>query len=110
MAKKKHKTPEKLDYLFERRLVTKATYKEFWSGYWGESGSRNRSRFVDNFVSELQGELPLKRRSSGTITISIKAAREQAQEIGGYVVRRNAKGRFSKTGHRYQAIARGKRK
>lgn len=107
MARKKHKTPERLDYLFERRLISKKQYADFWGGYWEEHGSRNRNRFVDNFVSELQVESSIKR--SGTVTTSHRNAVEQAREIGGFVVRRNAKGRFSKTGHRYQAIVRRKK-
>lgn len=109
MTRKKHKTPEKLDYLFERRLISKKQYSDFWEGYWGEHGARERNRFVDNFVSELQEELPLGKKRSGTVTISIEAAKKQAKEIGGFVVRRNTKGRFSKTGHRYQAIVRRKK-
>lgn len=109
MPKKKHKTPEKLDYLFERKVITKANYKEFWEGYWGESRTRDRERYVNNFVSDSQLELPIKRKRSGTITISLQAAKEQAKEIGGYVIRRNSKGRFSKTGRRYQAVVRRKK-
>jgi hypothetical protein len=109
MVKKKHKTPAHLDYLFERKVIKKAQYEDFWEGYWDNKRSRDKARYVDNFVSELQMELPMKKRGSGTVTISIEAAREQAKEIGGFVVRRNAQGRFSKTGKRYQAIARRKK-
>lgn len=109
MARKKHRTPEKLDYLFERRVISKSQYADFWEGYWNERGKRDRNRFVDNFVSELQIELPTGKKKSGTVTISRRSAMEQAREIGGYVVRRNARGRFSKTGQRYQAIVRRKK-
>jgi hypothetical protein len=108
MAKKKHKTPSRLDYLFERKLITKSQYREFWEGYWGETRQRSKDNFVDQFILDLQSE----ESTSGTITRNREAAEEQARKIGGYVVRRNAKGRFSKTGHSYQAVVRkkGKRK
>lgn len=110
MAKKKHVTPKHLDYLFERKVIKKEQYKDFWSGYWDNRRKRERERYVDNFVSDLQMELPMKKRGSGSVTISIEAARAQAKEIGGYVVRRNKQGRFSKTGRHYQAVVRKKRK
>lgn len=106
MARKKHKTPKGLDYLFERKVITKSQYEDFWDGYWGKKRSRDREQYVNNFISDLQMELPIRKRQSGTITISRVAAEEQAKQIGGYVVRRNAKGRFSKTGTHYQAVVR----
>lgn len=111
MSKKKHKTPKKLDYLFERHVVTKSNYKEFWEGYWGERTQRDRNRYVDRFASELIEEQVEKGKpgKSGTVTFSIEAARQQAEMMGGYVVRRNKKGRFSKTGKQFQAVVRRKR-
>ena len=109
MAKKKHKTPAHLDYLFERQIITKKMYEDFWEGYWDNKKSRDKERYVNHFVSDLQLELPMKKRRSGTVTISIEAAREQAKQIGGFVVRRNKQGRFSKTGKHFQAVVRGKR-
>ena len=111
MRRKKHNTPKHLDALFERQVIPKSYYREFWNGYWGESGTRARDRYKDDFVSKLQLELPNIRQKSGGITFSINAAREQAKEIGGYVVRRNKKGRFSKHGRTFQAIRpKGKKK
>lgn len=104
MARKKHKTPEKLDYLFERRLITKSQYAEFWGGYWEEKRQHDKDKFIDNFISDLLEE----ENVSGGMTLHIEAAKEQAEKIGGYVVRRNKQGRFSKTGKRFQAVKRGK--
>lgn len=109
MAKKKHKTPKGLDYLFERHVINKKQYADFWDGYWGEHGKRNRNRYVDRFVSDIQIEIPFPKRRSGTLTTSRATAEDQAKQIGGYVVRRNSKGRFSRTGSRYQAVVRRKK-
>lgn len=112
MGKKKggHSTPPDLDYLFRREIIDEEDYTEFWEGYWDETRSRDKERYVDEFISSLQMELPIKERPSGTVTKSIKRAREQAKEIGGIVIRRTKDGRFSKRGRYYQAIARRKRK
>lgn len=110
MAKKKHKTPPDLDYLFERKIVTKTNYIDFWEGYWGESKTRDKKRYVDKFVSDLQIELPFKKWKSGTVTISRRAAEEQAKNIGGYVVRVTKSGRFYKRGRFFMAIKRRTRK
>jgi len=109
MARKKHKTPKELDYLFERKTISYKQYHDFWEGYWGERGKRSRERFVDSFVSELQLELPSQKRTSGTITNSRKSAKQQAEEIGGYVIRCTKKGKPSKRGKFYRAIVRRKR-
>jgi hypothetical protein len=105
MVKKKHKTPEHLDHLFLRNVIDKKQYGDFWSGYWEGKRQTEKDRFVDKFIKKLQMELPLGKKKPGNVTISRLAAQEQADEIGGYVVRRNAKGKFSKTGQYYQAIA-----
>ncbi len=110
MTKKKHVTPRHLDHLFERKVIKKSEYRDFWEGYWGTSRERERMRYADRFVSNLQRELPFaKRKHSGTITWSKQAAQEQAEQIGGYVVRVTKTGRPSKRGKFYRAIARRKR-
>jgi transcription initiation factor TFIIIB Brf1 subunit/transcription initiation factor TFIIB len=106
MAKSKHKTPKHLDHLFERKVVTKQNYADFWEGYWGNKRSRDRDLYVDKFISDLQLDFPIKEKRSENITTSLRAAKQQAKEIGGYVVRRNKKGQFSRTGRHYQAVAR----
>lgn len=107
MARKKHKTPKRLDYLFDRKVIGKKQYRDFWDGYWKEERSRDREKYVNTFVSDLQLSLPASRRNSGTLTISVNEAKRQAEEIGGIVVRRNKAGRFSKSGATYQAIKKG---
>jgi hypothetical protein len=94
--------------LFQRKVIGKKQYREFWDGYWGNKRSRDKERYIDKFVSELQLELPIKERTTGTITRSIEHAKQQAKEIGGYVIRRNKRGKFSKRGQFYQAVKRRK--
>lgn len=111
MAKKGKKgTPPDLDHLFHRHLISRKQYAEFWEGYWDNKSKRDKSRYVDRYISDLQLELPMRKRSSGAVTISIRAAEEQAKQIGGYVVRRNKQGRFSRTGEQFQAVVRGRSK
>jgi hypothetical protein len=107
VAKKKHKTPKHLDHLFERKVIKKSQYEDFWEGYWNNKRERDKTRYTDRFVSELQMELPYaKRIHSGTITWSVEAAREQARQIGGYVMRVNKNGKPSKRGKFFRAIYR----
>lgn len=109
--KKKHKTPPGLDYLFERHIITKASYQTFWEGYWGNKRQRDRESFVDHYVSDLQQELPFdKRAQMGTITAIRSHAKEQAQRIGGYVIRCTKRGKPSRYGKYFRAIRKGKKK
>jgi hypothetical protein len=111
MTKKKHVTPEHLDHLFKRKVIKKSQYEDFWEGYWSEKRERDKIRYTDRFVSELQIELPYEKQAhSGTITWSIKAAREQAKQIGGYVMRVTKRGKPSKRGKFYRAIVRRRKK
>lgn len=116
MPKKKHKTPAKLDHLFERDVIDEDDYRDFWDGYWK---SRNRDRYVDEWIGEEEeeetvvvtvvprAEAPPQR--SGKPTKSLRKAKQDAKRIGGYIVRRNKNGRFSKRGKTYQAIRRRKK-
>lgn len=108
MAKKGKKgTPPDMDYLFERHVISEDDYAEFWEGYWENKRKRDRQRYIDRFVGEVQLELPMaKRAASGSITFSRKAAEEQAKNIGGYVIRVTKKGRASKRGRYFRAIRR----
>lgn len=99
-----------MDHLFERKVIKKYQYEDFWEGYWNEKRDRDRIRYTDRFVSDLQMELPYQKRVySGTITWSIEAAREQAKQIGGYVMRVTKRGKPSKRGKFYRAIVRRKK-
>lgn len=112
MGKKKRSTPEHLDYLFERELISRSLYVDFWVGYWDNKSRRHSERkYVDSFVSRNQLELPFNKRAKvGSITFSHAAAKEQATNIGGYVRRVTKTGRPSKHGRFYQAVRRGKKK
>jgi hypothetical protein len=111
MARKRHKTPKHLDHLFERKVIRKSQYEDFWEGYWKNSRERDKIRYTDNYVSDLQRELPFKTRMhSGTITWSIEAAREQAKQIGGYVMRVTKTGKPSKKGKFYRAVVKRRKK
>jgi hypothetical protein len=112
MVKKKHKTPDHLDYMFQRNVIYKSQYADFWEGYWDAvNNRRSEQRYIDSYVSRNQLEIPFKKRSrSGTITFSRAAAEEQAKNIGGYVIRVTKTGRRSKHGRFYRAIAPRKRK
>ena len=112
MAKKKHKTPEHLDYLFERHTISKSMYEDFWEGYWENKRlRRSEQKYLDLFVSANQLELPFNKRiKSGSITFSKSAAEEQAKIIGGYVIRVTKTGRRSKRGKFWRAIVKRRKK
>lgn len=110
-------TPDELDYLFERDVIDEEDYAEFWVGYWKAESSPNlqdKDEYINEWLEvarlrdggELggigQGELPL----AGVVTQFKDTAERQAVAIGGYVVRRDKRGRFSKRGRKYQAIKR----
>lgn len=108
MPKKKHDTPEHLDHLFERDIITEDMYRDFWVEWWQSSSSEQNEMIQfytgeeenePQFVGGLEHPLP---------TISRAEAERQAKVIGGYVARRNSRGRFSKRGKIYQAIRRKK--
>ena len=113
---KKKKTPEHLDYLFERSIIDADDYADFWKRYW-KGNAADRKALVREYkqlvitwndISESTdyGET---RRVTGVVTKSKHDAASQAKSISGRVVRRNAKGQFSKRGHYYQAIKKAKR-
>lgn len=100
MAKKKHVTPKHLDHLFERKIVTRENYKEFWDGYWGESGPRRR-RYVLDFQKALEAgpievEEPPKHAGVGRLLFKKKRKsikRSKAAKKGWITRRRNARRR-----------------
>lgn len=112
MAKKKHETPEHLDYLFERHIIEEESYGDFWERYWS-GNARERRDLEQEYIESAAEELPepekAERLSSGKVTRSKAEAGRQAKAIGGYVIRRNAKGQFSARGKHYQAIRRRKK-
>jgi hypothetical protein len=114
-------TPDELDYLFERDIIDEEDYVSFWKSYWKldrEGNKQGQLELINDYteIAELarqdmtpeeQEELP---RIAGVVTTNISDAREQARIIGGIVVRRDKRGRFSKRGSRYQAVKKGGRK
>lgn len=105
-------TPKELDHLFERRIITKGDYEEFWSGYWKHRG--HKQHYVDRYVNEMaeqniRGSLPVPK--VGTVTEILDTARLQAKLIGGFVVRRDSRGRFAtkEKGVKFQAVRRRKK-
>jgi hypothetical protein len=111
MAKTKG-TPDDLDWLFDRDIVDEEEYGNFWSEYWS-GNQKERDALIQRYV-DAAGESGL------ATTISLGAvykndpiaAAQQAQalsettDITYKVVRRNARGQFSKRGHFYQAVKR----
>lgn len=104
---KKKSTPAELDYLFERDIIEEDDYREFWSEYWERETPEERQEWIDEwmdeYIEEEEDEI-----TSGQPTKNRDRAEEEAARIGGYVVRRNAAGQFSKNGHTFQAVARRK--
>jgi hypothetical protein len=106
--KARKKTPENLDFAFERKLVGEVEYKEFWPRWWGANKSEQQE-IIDELLAIAVDDaptLPL----SGTVTKVRKTAEEQAKLIDGYVARRKKNGQFSKRGSLYQAIRKGRKR
>lgn len=112
LSKKKHVTPGELDTLFARGVVFEQDYQEFWKTWWG-SNENERSDIITDLLAEVVEEQSDTAFDKKGITLHVTknkdAAEKQAAIIGGYVVRRNAKGQFSKRGRHYQAVKRRKK-
>lgn len=103
--KGKHSTPAELDFLFDRDIISEDDYGDFWKKWW-RSSKKEREDIANSYIiqeSKDEPQLPLK----GVITKRRVDAESLAKTIGGYVVRRDSKGRFSSRGRHYQAIKRG---
>jgi hypothetical protein len=106
MSKRKH-TPGELDYLFARHVIDEDDYAAFWKEYWKASEAR-RKEIVNEYVQiAAEGsQQPL----ASVVTRSKSNAAKQAQQLSATtdrayrVVRRNAKGQFSKRGTYWQTI------
>lgn len=108
MAKKKHKTPPDLDHLFSRHVITEDMYSDFWSEWWKTKPS-GRQALLNFYMEEGEPEYIADTLKHPEPTQFREEAERQAKAIGGYVARRNSRGRFSKTGRTYQAIRRRKK-
>lgn len=112
MGKRKKETPEHLDYLFEREILQEEDYPDFWQEYWklDRQGDKQGQKDLENQYLQLALEFgDTDTKLAGVVTKFKSDAVAQATAIKGRVVRRNAKGQFSKRGHYYQAIRKGKR-
>ncbi len=104
-------TPDDLDYLFERDIIDEEDYVDFWASYW-KRDEAGREELVNEYLNIAaiaegeQGEGGTSLQLSGVVTQVKQTAIDQAASIGGYVVRRDKRGRFSKRGHYFQAIRR----
>lgn len=104
----KHTTPKELDFIFDRHIIEEEAYASFWQRWW-RADDRQKENIVNEYLITEADEspfLPLR----GSVTKSRESAEATATAIGGYVVRRDRNGRFSKRGKFYQAIKRGTRK
>jgi len=108
---KKGGTPPELDYLFERDIIDEEDYGSFWQEYKQAKSKQGRQNVINSYL-ELASENEEKntKQIAGVVTRNRKDAERQALSISGRVVRRNAAGRFSRTGRSYQAIRQPKRK
>jgi hypothetical protein len=82
-------------------------YEDFWSGYWKKGV--HRDKYVERYIGSIEEGGPPASKV-GIMTVVKGTAEFQAKLIGGYVVRRDKRGRFSKRGTRFQAVKRGRRK
>ena len=113
-TKRKHDTPDWLDKFFERRVIKLEQYADFWDGFWRRRNEDTARKYVEEWKKEnieagvVIPSTPKKRRKTYTTKFK-KEAERQAKKLGGYVVRRNAKGQFSRRGRTYQVIVRRKK-
>jgi predicted urease superfamily metal-dependent hydrolase len=107
MGKRKG-TPDDLDYLFERNVIDEDDYAAFWAEYWAAPSKKAKDAVVREWT-EIAADLdnPV---SVGVVTRNKADAAKQAQSLNDLgnvaykVVRRNARGQFSKRGTYYQAV------
>jgi hypothetical protein len=104
-------TPDDLDWLFDRDIIDEEDYVEFWRDYW-KSSPKQREQLIQEYVDRAaESDSGV---SVGIVTKNKSDAEKQAQalsELGNVeykVIRRNARGQFSKRGHYYQAVKRSK--
>lgn len=104
--KSKKGTPEGVDELINRReIIGEEAYTNYWKRL-------NRARRESQSRFEQEGQLILAEllRERSSPIFKGKGARERAIEErkrgGGYIVKRDASGRFSKRGRTYQVIRR----
>ena len=101
--KGKHATPAHLDQFFERDIITQRDYDTFWPAWW-KADKRGQSKIVDKLLLKIKETRLGLRKVVCVVTKNKADAKRQAGIIKGRVVRRDAKGRFSKRGHFYQSI------
>jgi hypothetical protein len=112
-SSKRHGTPPGLDKFFKRHIIEEEDYAEFWKRWW-KGNAKQRDELVNEYI-ELAAETTQEPLAS-LVTRNRSDAEKQAQALSettdtNYrVVRRNAKGRFSKRGTYWQAIPKGKSK
>ena len=112
MPKKgKHVTPDELDFIFDRDLISEDDYGQFWKD-WFDASKREREDIIEDYRGRgKEGEeeetenLPLK----GTVTKNRGVAESQAKAIHGHVVRRDRTGKFNRRGSYFQAVKNAKR-
>lgn len=99
---RKRKTPEVLDFYFDRDVISEADYRDFWPRWWKGSGQQRREiiRELDLAVEASKVE----QFPTFYVTRSLARAKEDAKRVGGYVVRRDKSGRFNSRGRFYQVI------
>jgi hypothetical protein len=104
---KRKKTPPELDHLFERDIIDEEDYRTFWPEYWKAKTKRQRDDVVREWTDlAAESGQPV----VGVVSRNRLDAERQAQSLNDLgdvaykVVRRNAKGQFSKRGTYYQAV------
>jgi hypothetical protein len=105
---KRKGTPDDLDYLFERDVIDEEDYATFWEEYWKAPSKADKDAVVQEWI-DIAANLdnPV---SVGVVTRNKADADKQAQSLNDLgnvtykVVRRNARGQFSKRGTYYQAV------
>lgn len=102
MARKRHKTPKRLDKFFQRAVVDREDYQDFWSRWWSANESERKEIIEELTEEKTEQELHEPTRD-------YEEAKRRAKELGGWIVRRGADGRFNKRGRTYQAVTRKKK-
>ena len=109
MAKKRKGTPPELDHLFKRDIIQEDDYKTFWPEYWKASTKKKRDAVIREWT-EIAAETG--QPVVGVVSRNRLDAQRQAQSLNDLgdttykVVRRNARGQFSKRGTYWQAVRR----